>query len=481
MIGSIPVKSTNGGVNQTRVKQLKDREDLRFHNEHPRSIALRERGLAVMPNGVPMAWHRGSYHHEPPWVSHASGARFTDVDGHTYSDFNIADMSMFCGYAPEPVVRAVTEAMMHGNQFLLPTEDAIVVSEELGRRYGLPKWQYTSSASQANVEAIRVARVATGRDKVLFFDGKYHGHFDQTLVELDPNGELVAEERGLSITVTDQAVIVPFNDPSAIAAALTRENVALVLTEPALTKNIGLLMPDPDFHAELRQITRKAGVLLCLDETHTQVVGPGGLTRAWHLEPDLITAGKSIAGGVPFGAWGMTDEISDLMTQVKGPDGERSNLIATGGTIFGNPLALAAAKATMLEILTPEAYAHTQRLGKKLADGMREAVKRAGLPWWIHHLGPRAGYTFAEKPARNAAEARVVENDLLTRLIRIWLANRGVWEAIVGAGPVVPVPATDEDVDHYLTAFDELLKRTDSLKSRVRSHKPPRRKDCNHR
>jgi glutamate-1-semialdehyde 2,1-aminomutase len=262
-----------GDIKQGRIKQLKDREDLRFHNEHPRSIALRQRGLAVMPNGVPMAWHRSSYHHEPPWVSHASGPRFTDVDGHTYSDFNIADMSMFCGYAPEPVVQAVSEAMIRGNQFLLPTEDAIVVSEELSRRYGLPKWQYTSSASQANVEAIRVARVATGRDKVLFFDGKYHGHFDQTLVELDLNGALVREERGLSITVTDQAVIVPFNDPDALAAALARQNVALVLAEPALTNNIGLVLPDPDFHAELRRLTREAEVLLCLDETHTQVDG----------------------------------------------------------------------------------------------------------------------------------------------------------------------------------------------------------------
>lgn len=445
------------GVDPARAKRIKDREDARFHAEHPRSMELRRRGMAVMPNGVPMAWHRGSYHHEPPWVSHASGARFTDVDGHTYSDFNIADMSMFCGYAPEPIVRAVTDAMKRGNQFLLPTEDAIIVSEELGRRYGLPKWQYTSSASQANVEAIRIARVATGREKVLFFDGKYHGHFDQTLVELDATGALVPEERGLPVTVTQQAVVVPFNDPQSLASALARGDVALVLTEPALTNNHGLILPDDGFHAELRRITRQAGVLLCLDETHTQVVGPGGLTRAWNLEPDLVTAGKSIAGGVPFGAWGMTDEIAELMTQVKGPDGERAGLIATGGTLFGNPLAMAAARAVMMEVLTPEAYAHTQSLGKRLADGMRAAVASAGLPWWIHHLGPRAGYVFASKPPCNAAEARAVQNDLLTRLIRIWLANRGVWEAIVGAGPVVPVPASAEDVDAYLTAFYDLL------------------------
>ena len=404
-----------------------------------------------------MAWHRGSYHHEPPWVAHASGAHFTDVDGHTYSDFNIADMSMFCGYAPEPVVRAVTRAMQTGNQFLLPTEDAIVVSQVLSNRYGLPKWQYTSSASQANVEAIRIARVVTGRDKVLFFDGKYHGHFDETLVELDENGTLIPEERGLPITVTERSVIVPFNDPDALQLALARENVALVLTEPALTNNVGLLLPDERFHAELRRITREAGVLLCLDETHTQVVGAGGLTKMWNLKPDLITAGKSLAAGVPFGAWGMTDEIAEFMVQQKGPDGDRSGLIATGGTLFGNAMALAAARATMQEVLTPQAYEHTTRLGMKLADGMREAVRRVGLPWWIHHLGPRAGYLFSPRPLHNAAEVRAVQNNLLSRLIRIYLANRGVWEAILGAGPVVPVPATPADVDAYLAAFNELL------------------------
>lgn len=444
-------------LDRARIKTLKDREDARFQHEHPRSIELRRRGEAVMPNGVPMAWLTGSYHHEPPWVAHAAGARFTDVDGHTYSDFNIADLSMFCGYAPAPVVKAVTEAMERGNQFLLPTEDAIVVSEELGRRYGLPKWQYTSSASQANVEAIRVARVATGREKVLFFDGKYHGHFDQTLVVLDRNGALIPEERGLPVTVTDQSVIVPFNDPEALGAALVRGDIALVMTEPALTNNVGLLLPVDGFHEELRGLTRQAGALLAFDETHTQVAGPGGLTRLWGLEPDLVTAGKSIAAGIPFGAWGMTDEIAALLHQDKGPDGERIEQIATGGTLFGNPLAMAAARATMLEVLTDEAYAHTHVLGERLAVGMRAAVARADLGWYIHHLGPRAGYVFGPEPARTAAEGRAMQDDLLARLIRIWLANRGVWEAIVGAGPVVPVPATEEDVDAYLAAFDELL------------------------
>jgi len=444
-------------LDRARIKELKDREDARFLADHPRSAALLERGRASMPNGVPMAWLVGSYHHVPPWVAEGRGARFTDVDGHTYSDFNIADMSMFCGYAPEPLVRAVSDRMARGNQFLLPTEDAIVVSEELGRRFGLPKWQYTSSATHANSEAIRVARVATGRERVLMFDGKYHGHFDEALVERGPDGSLVPEERGVPADTVEGTVLVPFNDPAALARALERRDVALVLTEPALTNNHGLILPGEGFHDALRRITRATGTLLALDETHTQVVGTGGLTAAWALEPDLVTIGKSIAGGVPFGAWGMTNAIAEILVQRKGPDGERANLVATGGTLFGNALAMAAARATMLEILTPEAYLSTQRLGARLAGGMRAAVDRAGLPWHIHHLGPRSGYTFRPAPVRNADEARACADELLTRLIRIWLANRGVWEAIVGAGPVCPVPATDEDVDAYLGAWDSLL------------------------
>lgn len=444
-------------VDRALVLELKEREDTRFHAEHLRCVEFRQRGKAVMPNGVPMSWFRGSYHHDPLWAAEGKGSRFTCADGKRFSDFNIADMSMFCGYAPEPLVRAVSERVATGNQFLLPTEDSIVVSEELGRRYGLPMWQYTLSASQANTEAIRVARVFTGRDKVLMFDGKYHGHFDEALVELDAEGNLVPEEAGLPANVTARTKVVRFNDPQALAAALEPRDVAMVLTEPALTNNHGLILPEPGFHEDLRRVTRDTGTLLALDETHTQVVGAGGLTRQWALEPDLVTIGKSIAGGVPFGAWGMTSEVARVLEQAKDEEGGRIDVVATGGTLFANALSMAAARAVMLEILTPEAYASTQRLGARLAEGMRSAVERTGLAWHVHHLGPRSGYTFRPEPVRDADEARACADGLLVRLIRIWLANRGVWEAIVGAGPVVPVPGTDEDVDAYVEAWDELL------------------------
>jgi glutamate-1-semialdehyde 2,1-aminomutase len=446
-------------VDHRLVRELKDAEDARFRDEHPRSIELRERARRSMPNGVPMAWFASSYHHDAPWVVDGHGSRFTDVDGHTYADFNIADMSMFCGYAPEPLVRAVSDRIARGNQFLLPTEDAIVVSEALSSRYGLPKWQYTASASQANIEAIRVARVVTGREKVLLFDGHYLGHFDETLVELDDDARVVIEERGVPSTVADGTVLVPLNDLGALERALAGRDIAIVLTEPALTNNHGLILPDAGYHDGLRELTRQHGTILAIDETHTQVVGAGGLTAAWGLAPDLLTIGKSIAGGVSFGAWGMTEAIADVLTQVKGPDGERSNLVALGGTLFANALSMAAARAVLTEILTPEAYAESQRLGARLATGMRATVALHGLPWHIHHLGPRAGYTFQPTPLHDAAEARACQDDLLTRLIRVWLANRGVWEAIVGAGPVGSIPAMDEDVDAYLVAWDALLER----------------------
>ncbi|HEY4753486.1 MAG TPA: aminotransferase class III-fold pyridoxal phosphate-dependent enzyme, partial [Candidatus Limnocylindrales bacterium] len=249
----------------------------------------------------------------------------------------------------------------------------------------------------------------------------------------------------------------PFNDPQAVGRALEPRDVAIVLTEPAITNNVGLLLPDDGFHSALRRLARETGTLLAYDETHTQVVGPGGLVRRWSLEPDIVTAGKSIAGGLPFGAWGMTDEVAEVLVQRKGPDGERSNLIAIGGTIFGNALAMAAARAVLTVILTPEAYAHTQRLGERLAGGMRAGVDAHGLPWHIHHLGPRSGYSFRPTPIHNGAEGRAAADDLLTRLIRVWLANRGVWEAIVGAGPVCSVPSSDADVDAYLAGWDSLL------------------------
>jgi len=437
--------TATGDLDGERIQRIKDREDAAFIAARPRSTELWGRAKTSMPNGVPTSWHRTSYDHPPLFVAEGTGSRFRDVDGHEYADFNIADMSMFAGYAPEPVVEAVSRRAAQGTQFMLPNEDSLWVAEELGRRYGLPKWQFTLSATHANTEAIRIARALTGRDKVLFFDGKYHGHFDEALVELR-DGRLVPEEGGLPHDVTSTTTIVQFNDPAALRAALETRDVAIVITEPALTNNVGLLLPEPGFHDALRSITRETGTLLAYDETHTHVVGPGGLTRT----------GKSIAGGVPLGAYGMTEAVADVLQR---PDGrfEEKEVIATGGTLFGNPLSMASARATLGAVLTDDAYVHTQVLGARLADGIETAIRGAGLPWTTHRFWPRSGVTFAPAMPRTALEAYAANDLPLTLLARVYLANRGVWEAIVGAGPTCSVPATEDDVDRYVEAFASLV------------------------
>jgi glutamate-1-semialdehyde 2,1-aminomutase len=445
-----------GDIDRDRLRRIKEREDADFIAARPRSAELWAAAKASMPNGVPMSWMRTSYDHPPLFVAEGKGARFRDADGIEYADFNIADMSMFGGYAPEPVVEAVARRASQGTQFMLPNEDALWVAEELARRYSLPMWQFTLSATHANTEVIRVARAATGRDKVLFFDGKYHGHFDEALVDLR-DGRLVPEEGGLARDVTGNTKIVQFNDADALRAVLEPRDVAIVITEPALTNNVGLLLPEPGFHDTLRAVTRETGTVLAYDETHTQVVGPGGLTRMWDLRSDVVTIGKSIAGGVPLGAYGMSEAIADVLQRPAGRFDEKE-AVATGGTLFGNPLSMAAARATMGQVLTDDAYLRTHTLGARLADGIEKVVRDAGLPWTTHRFWPRSGVTFAPAMPRDALEAFAAKDIQLSLALRVYLANRGVWEAIVGAGPTCSVPATEDDVDRYVGAYGGFLR-----------------------
>src|SRR4051812_3313197 len=344
---------SNSGVESSVIQRMLESEAQAFVDRRPRSMALTERAKSTQPRGVPMSWMDDLYDHPPVWVDRGAGARFTDVDGHEYVDFFVADHSAFCGHAPAPIIAAVTEQMAKGNQFLLPGEDAIVVSEELAARYGLPFWQFTLSATMANIEVLRLAREFTQREVVVVFDGKYHGHLDSTLVVAGET-DVAPEYLGLPVSVTENARVVPFNDATALERALAPGDVALVLAEPAMT-NAGFLMPQPGFHDVLRQLTHDAGTLLCLDETHTLVCAYGGLVTEWHLAPDMISMGKSIAGGVPLGAYGMREEIAQLIEPPEKPNvaaGAEVSELATGGTLFANALSMAAARAALTEVLT---------------------------------------------------------------------------------------------------------------------------------
>ena len=411
-----------------------------------------------MPRGVPMSWMDDLYDHPPVFVTQGVGAYFSDVDGNEYLDMYLADMSAFCGHGPEPVVRAVAERMRRGNQFLQPSDDAVLVAEHLAQRYGLPKWQFTLSATQANTEIIRIARRATGRDLVLVFDGKYHGHLDATMVVLE-DGRLVPEYLGLPRGIEATSRIVSFNDLDALDQALSARDVAVVLTEPALT-NAGFLLPHPGFHETLRQLTTDTGTLLAVDETHTLVTAYAGLGRSWGLQPDFLTLGKSIAAGVPLGAYGMTEQLSSLLDapeEAYQVSGAATGEIATGGTLFGNALSLAAGRAALTEVLTEESFARTAALGNRLARGLRAAMAAHDVPWSVTHEGSHLYYAFTERPPHDGASSRAADDPHLRALIRVFMANRGVWESGWWLGPTVSVAHVPSDVDRYVATFDEFL------------------------
>lgn len=439
---------------RARIRALTEREAARFEAERPRSAALLRRARGSMPRGVPMTWMASLYEHASPFAVEGAGAWFTDADGHRYLDMNLADMSLVCGHAPPPVVAAVAERMRRGAQFLLPTEDAALVAEELARRFGLPFWQFTLSASSANAEVIRLARHATGRERILVFEGKYHGHIEDSLVIRSADG-VRPEMAGLLPDAARRARIVPYNDLAAADAALAADDMACVMVEPALT-NVGVVLPEPGFLEGLWELSRKAGAVLVLDETHTLACGEGGLTRAWGLRCDAVTVGKSIAGGLPIGAYGMSAAFAahlDRPTRETGAPIAFSDDVATGGTLYGNALSLAACRAALAEVMTPAGFARTAALGACLADGLEAIVREAGLPWSIHRLFSRSGFTFAPALPRNAAEAARDADPALHALLRLYMANRGVWESIATAGPTVSFATTEADVAFYLDRF----------------------------
>jgi glutamate-1-semialdehyde aminotransferase len=289
------------------------------------------------------------------------------------------------------------------------------------------------------------------------FAGKYHGHADEMLVT-EADGGLVPEMLGLRPGVTDDVRLVPFNDVGALRDALAPADVACVLTEPALT-NVGVVLPDDGFHRTLRELTRAAGTLLILDETHTLICGPGGLVRAWRLEPDLVTLGKSIGAGVPIGAYGMSEAAASALDLTADfAAGDVVPEVATGGTLFGNALSMAAVRAALEEVLVDEAYERTSSLGARLADAIETVAADAGLPWRADRLGPRSGYVFDGSRPRDAADAHRAHDAELHRLLRLWMGNRGVWEAMEWAGPAVSIPAADTDLDRYLEALAGLAR-----------------------
>jgi glutamate-1-semialdehyde 2,1-aminomutase len=441
-------------IDRARLAAALERELARFRDEHPRSHALFERAKVHLHDGVPMSWMirwAGAF---PLFVDRAKGARFTDVDGKEYVDFCLGDTGAMTGHAPEAAVRAIKAQLERGITFMLPTEDALAVSGELARRFGLPAWQVAMTATDANRHVIRIARHVTGRPKILVFNWCYHGTVDETFATLGPDGR-VGPRAGNVGPPVDPAVttrVVEFNDLPALERELAHGDVACVLAEPAMT-NIGIVLPDPGFHQALRALTRKHGTLLVNDETHTISAGPGGCTRAWGLQPDFVTIGKPIASGLPAAVYGFTAEVAarwKAMTSV-----ELSDTGGIGGTLAGNALALAAMKATLSEVLTEAAYARTIPLAERFAAGVEAVIADRRLPWIVKRLGARAEYWFRDLAPRNGGEAAAAVDAELDRYMHLSALNRGVLMTPFHNMALMCPATTEADVDLHTAVFRE--------------------------
>jgi glutamate-1-semialdehyde 2,1-aminomutase len=439
-------------LDRSRLDALMEQEQATFRTANPRSLALFERARGSLLAGVPMNWMvkwAGSF---PLFVDSASGAHFRDVDGHEYVDFCLGDTGAMTGHGPAPTIDAVEAQLPRGITHMLPTEDAIAVGEELQRRFGLKWWQFTLSATDANRFAIRLARMITGRPKVLFHDYCYHGSVDESFATLTADGRVEARRGNIGAPVdpAETTRLVPFNDLEALERELAAGDVAVAVFEPALT-NVGIVLPDPDYHAGVRELTRRYGTFLLIDETHTICAGPGGATRAWGLDPDLFVIGKSIGGGIPSGTYGFTEAIGERIDEMI--TWEDSDVGGIGGTLAGYALSMAAMRATLSEVLTEAAFARMIPLAERWAAGVEEVLRSREVPWHVTRLGARAEYHFMPEHPRTGAEQAEHDDSDLARFLHLWAMNRGILMTPFHNMALMSPSTTEADVDRHSEVF----------------------------
>jgi len=408
-----------------------------------------------MLSGVPMHWMARWAGGFPLFVTEASGAHFKDVDGHEYIDLCLGDTGGMTGHAPPAVVKAINEQVRRGITSMLPTEDALWVAEELTRRFGLPFWQFCLTATDANRFSIRLARAITNRKYVLVFNGCYHGTVDETFIALE-DGSPVSRPGNIGAPVVpmETTKVVEFNDLAALEGALEPRDVACVLAEPVMT-NVGIIHPDPGYHDALRELTRRTGTLLIIDETHTICAGPGGYTRLHGLQPDMFVIGKPIAGGVPAATYGCTADVGERVTLLI--DRDASDTGGIGGTLAGNALSLAAMRATFEHVLTDNAFAHMIALGERFEAGVAAAIVNAGLSWHVARLGCRAEYLFRPTPPRNGSEAQKAADPELDTFMHLYALNRGILLTPFHMMALMSPATTERDVDAHTAVFESAM------------------------
>lgn len=440
-------------LDRSRLAGLMAHEQADFISRHPRAQALHDRARRSLLAGVPMNWMvkwAGAF---PLYVEDAAGAHFRDVDGHDYIDFCLGDTGAMAGHGPAPTIAAVERQLRRGITTMLPTEDAIWAGEELTRRFGLPYWQFTITATDANRFSLRLARAITGRPLVAVHDHNYHGTVDETLAWLTHDGRVEARRGNLGPQV-DPALttrVVPFNDLEALDRALADGEVAALLIEPALT-NVGIVLPVPGYLEGVREITRRHGTILIHDETHTICAGPGGMTGAGGYAPDMLVIGKTIGGGIPAATYGLSAEVAERVSARM--DLEDADVGGIGGTLAGYALSLAAVRATLGEVLTAEAFDRMIPLAERWETGVNDVLARHAVPWHVTRLGARAEYHFMPSPPRNGAEQWANGDVGLERFLHLWAMNRGILMTPFHNMALMSPATTESDVDRHTEVFE---------------------------
>jgi glutamate-1-semialdehyde 2,1-aminomutase len=408
---------------------------------------------------VPMTWMNkwsGGY---PIALATAHGNRITDVDGNEYVDFALGDTGAMAGHSPKATVEAVHEriGVLGGITTMMPSADAEWVAADLTRRFGLPFWSFSLTATDANRWALRIARMVTGRPKILAFSYCYHGAVDETFVITGPDGKPAPRggNVGPPTPIESTTRVAEFNDLASVERALKHGDVAVVITEPALT-NIGIVLPEPGFLDGLRELCTKYGSLLLIDETHTISEGPGGCTSAWGLQPDIFVIGKSLGGGVPSGAYGLTQEVADAIAQHA--DADLVDVGGVGGTLAGNVMSTAAMRATLSQVLTDEAFTHMIDLATAFHQGVESAINEFDAPWSVAQLGARVEYRFTKPAPRTGSESAAAHDDDLEEYLHLFMANRGVLMTPFHNMALMCPQTTRADVDLHTALFHQALK-----------------------
>ncbi|HET7690461.1 MAG TPA: transaminase [Nocardioidaceae bacterium] len=446
------------GIDRGRLTTAYADELRLFEKQNPRSKAAYDAATHLFGR-VPMTWMNKLAGGFPIYVDRARGNRVWDVDGHEYVDFALGDTGAMAGHSPAATVAAVERRIKEqgGITTMLPTEDAEWVAADLTRRFGVDRWSFSLTATDANRWAIRLVRAVTGRQKVLVNAYCYHGSVDESLIVVGPDGHGMSRPGnvGSPVDVTETSRVAEFNDLAVLERELAHGDVAAVLMEPALT-NIGIVLPEPGYLDGVRELTRKHGTLLINDETHTFSAGPGGATKAWNLEPDIVVIGKSIGGGIPCGAYGLKNDLAERL--LSRSDLDLVDMGGVGGTLAGNPLSVAAMRATLEHVLTDAAFDHMIGLATEFTEGVRKVIDEHGLPWSVSQLGARTEYRFADPAPRTGTEAAASHDGELEDYLHLFLANRGVLLTPFHNMALMCPETSAADVHRHHEVFEEAVR-----------------------